>query len=485
MKKTFLFLSSVLVLFLYTCSLEEGPVPDPSGEYALKTAKGAVIPVSPSGDDDTDELMTAFDDAKAAGPGSTVQLAEGEYHIGFVLVEDFNGTFKGAGMGKTIIIPNMDLPYLDMYAQNLAPELIKFLRGNITVSNMSFRNLEGDPCTGDDLWAFLGIHDWAFTELPDLPPDHRIKAVVDHVEFVSHPDEVPAGWTPYAVQTAIGCSGDFVWDSNLPHSTIDIEVTNCTMDEMQYAFGNLALEAGRLVFSNNGPINTHNGILLADNIGGSTLISGNEFYTLTEWGNSLTVTDANYLGYNLFEFKLGDGCQYEISGNVFHTRDAWGAVTIANDRKAMGVIDNGNNVLVLIKGNLFDLHGSTWAGIWNWITDDAVIRNNKFTGQGKIGVYVDPRTTNSLMLGNNFSNLECASDIDWLPGFGNNYNILLLGNDNSIVGGGNNGTSVLNLGENNNITGAKFDNEGEDPQGQTIVDNYENWKENLVKMRKP
>jgi hypothetical protein len=88
------------------------------------------------------------------------------------------------------------------------------------------------------------------------------------------------------------------------------------------------------------------------------------------------------------------------------------------------------------------------------------------------------------MLGNNLSNLICASDIEWLPGFGNIYNILLLGNDNTLVGGGNNGTYVLNLGENNVITGAKFDNEGEDPLGQTITDNYRIWKENLVNMRK-
>jgi hypothetical protein len=164
--------------------------------------------------------------------------------------------------------------------------------------------------------------------------------------------------------------------------------------------------------------------------------------------------------------------------------DSWGAITIANDRKAAGVIDNKNPVQVLIKSNQFDLQGDVWAGIWNWITDDAVIRNNKFTGQAKVGVYVDPRTINSLMLGNNFSNLVCASDIDWLPGFGNNYNILLLGNNNTVVGGGNNSTTVLNLGENNKITGAKFDNEGTDPLGQTIADNYRIWKENLVKMRK-
>jgi len=487
MKKLVFLLSTLLMLFLSSCSkdkLDSGFTPDPTNVSTLKVASGVVIPYSPSGGDDTGGLTDAFNLAKAAGPGSTVQLAKGEYHIGFVLVKEFVGSFKGAGMGQTIIIPNMNLNNGELYDQNLAPELLKFLRGDVRISDMSFRNLEGEPSPGDDLMAFIGIHDWAATELPDLPTDHKIKAVVDHVEFISHPDQVPAGWTPYTVQTAIGCCGDFFWGNSLPYSTVEITITNCTVSEMNWAFANLSIEKGRLVFSNNGPINTAGGIWLADNIGGSTLISDNEFNT-PPWGNSITITDANYTAYGLNEFKLSDGCQYEISGNVFHTTDAWGAVTIANDRKAMGIIDNKNPVQALIKSNLFDLHGSVWAGIFNWITDDAVIRNNKFTGQAKTGVYVDPRTINSLMLGNNFSNLVCSKLELWEPLiFGEGYKIILCGNNNTVVGGGNNSTTVLNLGENNKITGAKFVNEGENPLGQTITDNYKIWKENWVKIRK-
>ncbi|MDZ7608614.1 MAG: hypothetical protein U5K79_24195 [Cyclobacteriaceae bacterium] len=63
---------------------------------------------------------------------------------------------------------------------------------------------------------------------------------------------------------------------------------------------------------------------------------------------------------------------------------------------------------VLIEKNLFDLQGDIWTGIWDWRTDDAIIRNNIFKGQARAGIYVDPRTTNSLMLGNNFSGLVCT-----------------------------------------------------------------------------
>jgi len=68
MKKLIYLLISVMMLLLYTCSKEEGFVPDPSGEDVLKVARGKVISVSPGLDgDDTDELIVAFEEAKAAG----------------------------------------------------------------------------------------------------------------------------------------------------------------------------------------------------------------------------------------------------------------------------------------------------------------------------------------------------------------------------------------------------------------------------------
>ena len=75
---------------------------------------------------------------------------------------------------------------------------------------------------------------------------------MDLVEFASHPDEVPAGWTPYTVPTGIGCSGDFVWEFNLPYSNANVTGPRCKFNQLNWAFSNLAIEAGGLVFSKNG-----------------------------------------------------------------------------------------------------------------------------------------------------------------------------------------------------------------------------------------
>ena len=180
-------------------------------------------------------LSKAFADAKAAGPGATVQLAEGTYHIGFMLVEEFYGTFNGAGMGKTIIEPLDGLPSMDMLMANVQPELLKFLRGNVRISNMSFLNPTGEGNPAEILWALLGLHDWAYSELPNIPEDHKITAVVDHVEFAGKAG-LPEDPNLWVLGAGIACGPDFWWAGNLPYSNTDITVTNCTMHDMDYGF---------------------------------------------------------------------------------------------------------------------------------------------------------------------------------------------------------------------------------------------------------
>ena len=57
-----------------------------------------------SGEADWTNLMQAFEDAKAAGAGSSVKMAAGTFYIPRPLqVANFSGTLLGAGKGKTIL----------------------------------------------------------------------------------------------------------------------------------------------------------------------------------------------------------------------------------------------------------------------------------------------------------------------------------------------------------------------------------------------
>jgi len=60
--------------------------------------------VSPTGEDDTENIQDALDDAVASGPGSTVELTAGEFWLSKpIQVADFDGTLRGAGKSETIV----------------------------------------------------------------------------------------------------------------------------------------------------------------------------------------------------------------------------------------------------------------------------------------------------------------------------------------------------------------------------------------------
>ena len=59
--------------------------------------------VHPSGGNDTYNIQKAFDAAVKAGPGSTVQLSAGHFYANNIVVTGFNGYFRGAGEGRTVI----------------------------------------------------------------------------------------------------------------------------------------------------------------------------------------------------------------------------------------------------------------------------------------------------------------------------------------------------------------------------------------------
>lgn len=105
----------------------------------------------PSGGDDTATLQAALDECVALGPGCTVQLAAGTYLTRQLFTKDFHGTFTGKGMDVTIIqaLPNLPVSQDNPVwmnpptADNKYPMLVLFFGGDITVSDMTIRALEG------------------------------------------------------------------------------------------------------------------------------------------------------------------------------------------------------------------------------------------------------------------------------------------------------------------------------------------------------
>jgi hypothetical protein len=116
--------------------------------------------VLPTGVDDTANLQCAFDSAVAAGP-SAVQLEEGTYHIRQIVVNNFKGSFTGAGAQQSVLtnLPNLYVTPVNMYYQapsaaNPWPSLVSFVGGDFQVSDMGIRITGATPTTG---WTIFGL----------------------------------------------------------------------------------------------------------------------------------------------------------------------------------------------------------------------------------------------------------------------------------------------------------------------------------------
>ena len=69
-----------------------------------------ILVAAPNGSDDTASIQAAFDACVARGPNCTVQLRAGKYFTRQIVVNNFQGVFKGMGMGASIITALPNLP---------------------------------------------------------------------------------------------------------------------------------------------------------------------------------------------------------------------------------------------------------------------------------------------------------------------------------------------------------------------------------------
>ena len=179
---------------------------------ALASAK--TFYVHPSGGNDTKAIQKAFNAAVKAGPGSTVQLIAGHFYANNIVVTGFNGCFRGAGEGMTVIDtlrgrypngPGLTFP-TDTKGVVLepGPEFFSFDGGNVRVSDLTFNISAAHPA-----------EEWNNNTTPDYELSDNLAGIVlvtgsassafTRVGFVAHPG-LAEGW-PYNVDVAIQIAG--------------------------------------------------------------------------------------------------------------------------------------------------------------------------------------------------------------------------------------------------------------------------------------
>ncbi len=447
MKKLLYPISLMLMLFLYTCT-QDDRVPDPSGAADLKSAHshGAVITVSPSGSDDTQALIDAFEDAKAAGPGSVVSLAEGTFKIGFIEIRDFHGYFKGAGKEKTRIQNLDDMPScLYFYENNMFTMLLNFVGGKVHVSQMTFATTDG-PVTPDDLYygflpVLLGISDYTAMY---KPANRYIKATIEDVDFVGGnyggTNSVFGTDHNVAMPLFIGAQEGMV----TLYSHIDIAIKHCGFYHTGVGPDVAGLDDNStLVIEDNISKNTFCGLFIVGYLGLKAYIINNRFYE-APMGNILDNSGFGIMPYS----EMKKRPEFYISGNYFQGMAGMSTLTMMDTRHIL-YPDEGLHQLFELKWNFFEANGDANT-ILSLNTVGSKIWNNKFSGNAIIGIYIDGDSPAGIfaedlqLTGNNFFGGTYSDAAVYLGPFSMNCKVVGVPTD-----------QVVDLGQNNSIIGTK------------------------------
>lgn len=471
-------LGLVCTSLLAGCSKSDWPGDDPANEeLKAATADVAIIPVGqPSGGDDTEAFKAAFAAAQLAGPGAVVLMEAGEYHLGFLEVYDFVGSFMGAGKDKTLVTAMNNLDGQAMKARNMQPDLIKFVGGEVTISNFTIQTPPGKLLiTGSAQGNIRSF--FAFTannaSYEPFNEERSVNAVVDQVCLKGQVLEGGPGYTQgHNCHIGVRTGWDILSGSNVPRAKVNLTITNSEFNTFTYALALAGTRNGRLIIGekNNGNIFKDNDLSVAvwETRHTEVRIEGNTV-NVPAFAYGMDLDDEAWYGI-LQKEPESEPTVFNVQNNEFNLAHSEYALYLQNRRHRQ--YPDEVPVTYQVKNNMFNMtDGYEWA-ILSYFTDGAVIRNNQFNGHGDLALYLVNYSKNGLVLGNNFSTATWGTGVAYLTASTRNWTFV----------GGDLGESIINAGTNNLITGFNV-NQSEVPFGETIVDNMQDIKDVLKSLK--
>lgn len=468
--KTFKLLFTILtIVSLVTGCSKDDLAPDQNNDLMLKKASlFPVFLVEPNGTDDTENLKNAFIDAQAAGPGAIVQLCEGEYHLGLLQVYGFEGCLKGAGKDKTIITALNNLDIQSLWDQNLRGDLVKFVGGDVHLSQFTIQTPPGKvAATGTNGHFGTLINFSSGNAIVPGNENSSINVEIDNVRFRGQ--SLEGGIYGYNCAFGVRAGWDWFNPINLPREKVNLKITNSEFDTFFYGLILESVTNGKVIIGASGHGNVISNSLYSGGVFESRnmkiLIQGNTFnIPYRSYGFMLDI-NTPWMPGQLAEQPQGQATICNVQNNSFNLAKAYNGLWMIDYRRRTNPEELP--VVFQVKNNRFKLtEGFGRAMRCRW-TKGTVIRNNKIEGYGAWGIQIDSPggevfNENGLLLGNNFANAEFINGSVQLSADTKNWTIV----------GGNIGETVVDYGVNNIITG--FNNQtSETPLGQTIVDNLD------------
>jgi len=454
MKKNLFLWFIAVICILASCSKDEisdqSMVTEKAGH-----AKGPVIYLTPSGGDDTQAFVDAF---AAAEPGTVIQLTEGVYHIGYIEVFGFEGCLKGSGKDETIISPYGLIDQNAQEALNCLPSWVKFIGGDVTLSDFAFVTGDGPLVPDVDLYynrtliSLLMVNNYnhVYNSSEYMPMNFTMVNVDFRCGYLE--PELSYLEQPYNVLMPVWVGTDVLWpleDIILTAGRYDI--INCNVANAFQGYEAFSLgEDAILTIDHCSATDCLFGAYFTANYNSKVFITNNTFSS--EW-EGVMIEDNDW---GLIPWVIPyRSAEYTVTGNVFCSGPGSRSLTF---KDSWGIVypDKYIPVLALAKSNLFKLsEGSTGISCLN--SKGTILKNNRFTGNCATGVYVDGAMVYDIWTGENLG----AGDADNVLILGNNFtgltsteaDIVLgeLSSDCTVVGNGKD--DVIDLGTDNKIVG--------------------------------
>jgi hypothetical protein len=420
----------------------------------LSLKSRAVFTVSPSADlKDSYAIQKAFNDAVAAGPGSTVQLTKGIFCLDKrIEVEGFVGCFKGAGKEKTIITTPLDKPVDFSLPDPDWESLIKFRHGDINVSDFTIKISNPHPCTGINPdpnygWTdqFPSLIMFTGNSVNDVAPINPvINFTLNNVNFIGL--NVLDEFAHYNVGYCIDIYVDGYDQGNWHGLTGSYKITNCEFKSFYNCIASCYNGKSETGDNNNYSGNKFEdaifGVMYFDCSNAIINISNNRF------------TKMYYAAIQLVQGYYGNPTslsKYLIRNNFIESEIYYDAIWLADLAIANG---EGKRMDVNVSNNNIYLNNvMSGGGIFGMYAKDALVRDNKIWGNGIAGIYSSDGDEMSgwFIKGNNVQEVNAQVAPIWLNSSSH---------DNTVIGSSLS-TTVLDEGSNNiliNVNRKHWDN---------------------------
>ncbi|KON27610.1 hypothetical protein AC481_04315 [miscellaneous Crenarchaeota group archaeon SMTZ-80] len=401
--------------------------------------------VSPSGGDDTANIQAAFNDAIATGQGCIVQLTAGQFYANNIIVQNFNGVFKGAGMDLTKIDTlrglNPSLAGIELIQTDpedpstLYPFSIWFLFEDcdIKICDLTFEITALDPAYP---WQTFYETSTAVSNIVRIAGHSN--SLFKSVKFKGHNGNAQGnviGGREYLNEPGgFMISADPVYGKH--------RIISCSFEDTMTSFVVAGLLDGKLSFINNKLNSVSVGIQLIDNFGSILEFSYNELSSCVE-GVFILHGDIPLIGVEPDVYQqLGS---YRIRHNTIQALVA--GIEIMDFDTLF--YERDTTIKAKIYHNDIIMEEDSFAGIYGFWVHDVQVICNEFTGLGLAGICIGiddwpglwAPCTNWFMIGNDMTNFQADMAPIWLgPGSSNCYVI-----------GRNTANTVLDEGTDNHI----------------------------------